>query len=354
MESQFALILPFFPAAIQELIVDRATTEIMINGGGKTVAVERNGELMVLSGVQMNPEQLQAGIENIARLCWNDLTPEYPLLDSRLPDGSRVAAIGPPNSPTGVTLTIRKFNRWFSTGDLMHLGTLPRQVFPHLAAAVGERKNILISGNTGSGKTALLKAFADHIPEQDRLLVIERPMELRLEQPNVVRLEATNGLPGRPDISVGQLVAAALRHRPDRILLGEIRPNDQSAWHLIEAIHTGHGGTLATLHAANAHGALMRLAMMAMAGKNLPVEFVMGEVAEAIQYVVHIERMPDRSRKITELVAVRGFDARTRKFQCEVLYDRREAKAFSAAAGISPSLPESSFPSNERSLCQHH
>jgi pilus assembly protein CpaF len=340
MESEFTLILPFFPEAIRNLITDRETTEIMLNDGGRTVVIERNGELEVLPGVHMNSDQLQAGIENIARLCWNDLTPEYPLLDSRLPDGSRVAAIGPPNSPNGVTLTIRKFNRWFSTDDLMNLGTLPPQVFACLQAAVVERKNVLVSGSTGSGKTATLKAFADHIPEQERLLVIERPTELRLWQPNTVRLEATNGLPGRPDVSVGQLVAAALRHRPDRIILGEIRPNDQSAWHLIEAINTGHGGTLATLHASNAYGALMRLAMMAMAGKTLPVEFVMGEVAEAIQYVVHIDRMPDRSRKITELLAVRGYDPQTRKFQCDVLYNRRGEKAFSAVAGVAPSHSE--------------
>lgn len=320
--SQFDLILPFFPLRIQELIADQETTEIMLNEGGRVVIVERQGELTVLPGVSMSPDQLQAGIENIARLCWNDLTPEYPLLDARLPDGSRIAAIGPPNSPNGVTLTIRKFNRWFSTDDLVTLGTLPPTVFSILREAVIERSNVMISGSTGSGKTATLKALADHIPDQERLVVIERPIELRLQQSNAVRLEATNGLPGRPDITVGQLVAAALRHRPDRIILGEIRPNDQSAYHLIEGINTGHGGTLATLHAGNAEGGLKRLGMMALAGRHLPLEFVMSEVAEAIQYVVHIDRQKDRSRKITELIAVEGYDPERRQFQTKSLYQR--------------------------------
>ena len=168
-------------------------------------------------------DRLQAAIERVARILGQDLTTQNPILNTRLPDGSRVAVVGAPSSINGPTLTIRKFNRWFTSDELIASGSLPEHVRDTVVSLIGERKNGIISGGTGSGKTTLMKALLDHVPLHERLVVIEQPAELKIAHPNAVRWEAVEAIPGQVAITPSQLLAAALRHRPDRIIMGEIR-----------------------------------------------------------------------------------------------------------------------------------
>ena len=240
----FDLILPFFPEAIQQLILEEHVSDICINGGSG-VYIERQGVMSEVEGLSMEREYLNAAIEQIARVLGQDINEQHPFLDTRLPNGARVAAVYPPCSPGGATLTIRKFNRWFTTDQLIECGTLPAEVREVVVGAILDFKNVLVSGGTGSGKTTTLNAFIAHVPATDRLVVIEKPMELNIEHDNVVRWEAVDALPGRTAVTVAQLVAASLRHRPDRIIVGEVR--DHSAYDMLQAIDTGHSGSISTV-----------------------------------------------------------------------------------------------------------
>jgi pilus assembly protein CpaF len=314
----FELILPFFPAPLQELILDRSVSDLCINGAG-AIFIERNGVMTRAQGISMVEEQLSAAIQQIARVLGKDITEQDPILDTRLPNGSRVAALFKPCSPAGVTVTIRKFNRWFSTTELMAMGSLPLSVCETVIAAILNRRNVLISGGTGSGKSTMLNAFVACIPDSDRLVVIEKPMELCITNPNAVRWEAVDPLPGRPEVTVAQLVAAALRHRPDRIIIGEVR--DHSAYDMLQAMNTGHSGSMTTTHADNASSALNRISALALsAHANLDHSFVRSQTADAIHYVLQVNRDQDGGRRVTELVKVLDYDALGNTFQVEHLY----------------------------------
>ena len=228
----FDLILPFFPEELRALLLDPSISDLMINGTSGVYA-DRGGsiEKIALTTPYTN-ERLQAAIERVARILGQDLTSQNPVLNTRLPDGSRVAVVGAPSSITGPTFTVRKFNRWFTSDELIQSGTLPEQVRDAVVRFIGERKNGLISGGTGSGKTTLMKALLDHIPLQERLIVIEQPAELKIAHPNAVRWEAVEAIPGQVAVTASQLVAAALRHRPDRIIMGEIR--DECGYDLLQ------------------------------------------------------------------------------------------------------------------------
>ena len=254
----YELILPFFPEELRELLLDPSISDLMINGTTGVFA-DRDGivEEIRLKQPYTN-ERLQAAIERVARILGQDLTGQNPILNTRLPDGSRVAVVGPPSSVYGPTLTVRKFNRWFTSDELIASGSLPAQVRDTVVRLIGGRKNGIIAGGTGSGKTTLMKALLDHVPMQERLIVIEQPAELKIAHPNAVRWEAVAAIPGQVAVTPSQLVAAALRHRPDRIIMGEIR--DECGYDLLQAMNTGHGGTLSTLHADSALDALDRLA----------------------------------------------------------------------------------------------
>jgi pilus assembly protein CpaF len=218
----FDLILPFFPDELRELLLDSSISDLMING---TTGVYADRDGMVQDIPLKMPyanDRLQAAIERVARLLGQDLTTQNPILNMRLPDGSRVAVVGPPSSINGPTLTIRKFNRWYTSDELIASGGMPKPVRDTVVAFIGERKNGIISGGTGSGKTTLMKAFLDHIPPDERLLIIEQPAELKVLHPNAVRWEAVDAIPGQVAVTPSELLAAALRHRPDRIIMGEI------------------------------------------------------------------------------------------------------------------------------------
>ena len=269
----FELILPFFPEELRALLLDPSISDLMINGTTGVYA-DRGGvvEHIPLETPYTN-ERLQAAIERVARILGQDLTSQNPILNTRLPDGSRVAVVGAPSSINGPTLTVRKFNRWFTSDELIASGSLPAHVRDTVVGLIDERKNGIISGGTGSGKTTLMKALLDHVPLHERLLVIEQPAELNIAHPNAVRWEAVEAIPGQVAITPSQLVAAALRHRPDRIIMGEIR--DECGYDLLQAMNTGHGGTLSTIHANSAWDALNRLSDLALSARpNLNHAFI--------------------------------------------------------------------------------
>ena len=314
----FELILPFFPHPLQELILDPGVADLCINGNAG-VFVERDGLMARAEGVSIGEEALSAAIQQIARVLGKDITEQDPILDTRLPNGSRVAALYKPCSPCGTTVTIRKFERWFTTEELIAGGSLPASVCDTVIEAILDRRNVLISGGTGSGKSTLLNAFAAHIPVTDRLVVIENPMELEINNPNAVRWEAVDPLPGRSEVTVAQLVAASLRHRPDRIIVGEVR--DHSAYDMLQAMNTGHSGSMTTTHADSATFALNRISALALsAHPNLDHTFVRSQTADAIHYVVQVNRHRDGLRRVTELVKVLEYDSQVHTFRVEHLY----------------------------------
>lgn len=321
----FELILPFFPASIQELLLDESISDLCINGD-RGVFVERNGAMQPVEAVVMHRENLNAAIEQIARVLGRDITEKDPLQDLRLPNGSRVAAVYHPCSPNGATVTIRKFNRWFTTAELAQAGMLPDFVRDALIEAILERRNVLISGGTGSGKTTMLNALVAQVPVSDRLIVIEKPIELQIAHTNVARWEAIDELPGRPAVTVAQLVTAALRHRPDRIIIGEVR--DHSAYDMLQAMNTGHSGSMTTTHADSALLALHRIADLALsAHPNLDHRFVRSQTAHALHFVLQVSRDRNGMRRVTEFVKVHGYDTARDVFEIDHLYRYQPSSA---------------------------
>ena len=315
----YDLILPFFPEELRALLLDPSISDLMINGTTGIYA-DKNGvvEHIPLSTPYTN-DRLQAAIERVARILGQDLTTQNPILNTRLPDGSRVAVVGAPSSIHGPTLTIRKFNRWYSSDELIASGSMPRSVRDLIIGFIANKKNGLISGGTGSGKTTALKACLDHIPLHERLIVIEQPAELKILHPNAARWEAVEAIPGQVAITPSELLAAALRHRPDRIIMGEIR--NECGYDLLQAMNTGHGGTLSTIHAKSAWDGLNRLSNLALSARpNLNHAFIRSETAEAIDFVLHCERDPSGRRHVRELIQVTGYSHADQQFQTEALY----------------------------------
>jgi pilus assembly protein CpaF len=301
----FEIILPFL-RPIAHLIEDPAITEIMVNGSGR-IFVERAGRLEPVAGVAVREQNLRVAVRNLARALGDDISEEQPLLDSRLPDGSRVAAALPPVSLGGTTLTIRKFRtRRFTLEELVRIGTLTARQLEVLGEAIESRSNILISGGTGTGKTTLLNALTSFLPAEDRLVLIEDTAELQLDTPNLVRFEARREQPGLPAVTIRALLRTTLRHRPDRILVGEVRGGE--AFDLLQAMNTGHSGTLSTIHASSAELALRRLATCVLqCGVDWPYGAIRHGIGECRQVLVHLERR-HADRLVTELVRVEAYD----------------------------------------------
>jgi pilus assembly protein CpaF len=301
----FEMILPFLKP-IEHLILDESISEVMVNGPDH-VFIEKQGFLQQVPGVSLGERSLMVAVKNIARRLGDDISESKPILDSRLPDGSRVAAVIPPCSLAGVTLTIRKFNtRHFEMEDLIREGTLDRSLANHLEDYVLARKNILISGGTGTGKTTLLSILGKFIPQEDRVLVIEDTAEIRLPQENLVRFEARREQSGLPAVAIRDLLKAALRHRPDRIVLGEIRSGE--AFDLLQLLNTGHSGTLSTIHANSAAQGLARFTSCVLqSGVELPYRAIKTNIADSLNVVIHVERRPGR-RYISEVLLVNSYD----------------------------------------------
>ena len=301
----FEMILPFLKP-IEHLILDDSISEVMVNGPDQ-VFIEKAGFLQQVKGVSLGEKSLMVAVKNIARRLGDDISESKPILDSRLPDGSRVAAVIPPCSLRGVTLTIRKFNtRHFEMQDLINAGTLDRPLANRLEDYVLTRKNILISGGTGSGKTTLLNILGKFIPEDERLLLIEDTAEIQMAQPNLVRFEARQEQNGIPAVAIRDLLKAALRHRPDRIILGEIRGGE--AFDLLQLLNTGHSGTLSTIHANSARQGLARFTSCVLqSGVDLPYRAIKTNIGDSLNVVIQIERRPGR-RFISEVLEINGYD----------------------------------------------
>jgi pilus assembly protein CpaF len=311
----FETILPFL-RPIEHLILDDSISEIMINGADN-IFVERAGTLQAVPGLSLTEKSLMIAVKNIARRLGDNICEDKPILDSRLPDGSRVAAVIPPCSIHGVTLTIRKFNsRHFSMEDLVACGSLNRELASQLKGYVEERQNILISGGTGTGKTTLLNALGRFIPDTDRILLIEDTSEIQLDKPNLVRFEARQAQPGLSAVTIRDLLKASLRHRPDRIILGEIRGGE--AFDLLQLLNTGHSGTLSTVHASSAQQAISRFTSCVLqSGIELPYRAIKSNIADSLNVIVQLERRPGR-RFVSEVRELTAYDPATDSFPCNV------------------------------------
>jgi len=315
------VILPFL-RPIEELIRDPEISDILVNGGSR-VFVERNGSLRAVPEAVISEKSLQVAIRNIARVLGDDISEEKPLLDARLPDGSRVAAVFPPCSVTGATLAIRKFHsKRYTADELVRTETLTLGLLNTLREAVERRRNILISGGTGAGKTTLLNALAGFIPATDRIVLIEDTSELQLAAANLVRLEARREQPGAPAVTMGDLLRTTLRLRPDRILLGEVRGGE--AFDLLQALNTGHAGSLSTIHASSAQEALSRFTSCVLqSGVQLPYAAIRSNIAQGLDVVVQITREGGR-RLVSEALAVKRYVLGEDRYDFEKLFERGE------------------------------
>jgi pilus assembly protein CpaF len=318
--DNFELIRPFL-RPIEQSLADPTVTEIMVNGSGR-VFIERRGTMFLLDGVAIQQKTLEVACKNIARLLGQEVSAEKPILDARLPDGSRVAVVFPPCSLGGITMTVRKFpQRIFTTDDLIESKSLTFEAAEILIAAINDRHNILISGGTGTGKTTVLNALAAHISDEQRIVIIEDTAEIKLEKPNLVRFEARRELPELKEVSMRDLLKASLRHRPDRILLGEVRGGE--AFDLLQALNTGHDGTLSTIHANSTKMALKRFATCVLQSDvELPYNAIRESIADSLHILVQVERTVTGLRTVQAITAVRNYDSQLETYELETLYER--------------------------------
>jgi pilus assembly protein CpaF len=313
------VILPFI-RPLEPLLNDPEVTDILVNGPAN-VYMEKAGILRECPGIEMSERSLQVAVRNIARALNDDVGPDRPVLDARLPDGSRVAAVLAPCSLNGTILAIRKFqSQRYTLNELIRIGMLSITVADRLRQSIDARENILIAGGTGSGKTTLLTALACLIGADERIVVIEDTAEIQIQARNLVRLEARREQPPVPAVTVRDLVKASLRLRPDRILVGEVRGGE--AFDLLQALNTGHAGTLSTLHANSAEQAISRFTTcVLMSGIELPYRAIRSNIAEALNLIIHVERRAGH-RHVSEVAAIRGYDATLDRYELDRIYER--------------------------------
>jgi pilus assembly protein CpaF len=289
---------------LEELLADPAVEEVLVNGPDR-VYVERQGKLARAAVAFADEEELRNAIERILAPLGRRVDELSPMADARLPDGSRVNVVIPPLAVDGPALSIRRFGaRRPGARELVELGTLTEPQRAQLEAAVASRRSVLISGGTGAGKTTLLNALSGYVGEAERVVTIEDAAELRLQRPHVVRLESRPaGVERRGEVTVRDLLRNALRMRPDRIVIGEVRGPE--ALDLLTALNTGHDGALSTVHASSPLDALSRLETLAlMAGSGLPHAAIAEQVRRGIDLVVHLERSADGARRVREIAPV--------------------------------------------------
>lgn len=305
-EQIAAEILGFGP--LQPLLEDETITEIMVNGS-KNIYIERKGKLHRVPVTFENNDHVLRIIDRIVAPLGRRIDEASPYVDARLPDGSRVNAVISPISLVGPVLTIRKFSRNPITVDqLVQFGSITQEALQFLKACVESRLNIVISGGTGSGKTTFLNIISGFIPNDERIVTIENAAELQLRQEHVVTLESRPAnIEGRGEVTIRALVINALRMRPDRIIVGEIR--DEAALDMLQAMNTGHDGSMTTLHSNGPRDTMSRLETMTlMAGMDLPSRAIREQVSSAIDVVVHQERMRDGTRKVVNITEVSGME----------------------------------------------
>ena len=305
-EAIVAEILGFGP--LEPLLADDTITEIMVNGP-KNVYIERAGNIFRSNVTFEDEDHVLRVLDRIVAPLGRRIDESSPTVDARLPDGSRVNAVIRPIALCGPTITIRKFSRRpFTVEDLIRFGTITPEIAEFLRACVIARLNIIVSGGTGSGKTTFLNVLSGFIPNDERIVTIENAAELQLRQEHVVSLESRPAnIEGRGEISIRDLVVNSLRMRPDRIVVGECRSGE--ALDMLQAMNTGHDGSLTTVHSNSPRDTLSRVEVMVlMAGMDLPVRAVREQVASAVDLIVHQERMRDGTRKIVKITEVQGME----------------------------------------------
>jgi pilus assembly protein CpaF len=294
---------------LERLLGDDTITEIMVNGP-HDIWIERQGRLYPTSVKFSDDSHLRRIINKMAAQVGRRIDESSPMVDARLPDGSRINAIIAPLSLSGPLLTIRKFSRKrLDLDDMIRLGTLSRETVEFMQRCMRAQLNVLISGGTGSGKTTLLNALSTAIPDTERIVTIEEAAELRLNQHHVLRLEARpKNIEGEGEVPIRSLVRNSLRMRPDRIIVGEVRGAE--ALDMLQAMNTGHDGSLSTVHANSPRDALARVeTMVLMAGYELPVRAIRNQVSSALDMLIHLERLEDGSRKVTSITEVQRMES---------------------------------------------
>lgn len=330
-----------FLEPIRVHLEDESVSEVMINGPDQ-VYVERRGKLTKTDTRFPSTEALLSALRNIAQFVGRPFDEQHPILEGHLPDGSRVEALLPPVAPDGPSVAIRRFSKnRLTMGRLIEVGALPQDAAQLLKALVHCQQNIIVSGGTGTGKTSLLNALSAFIPDGDRIVVIEDARELQLQHDHVVHLESRAPDPrGQGAVSIRDLFRASLRLRPDRIVIGEIRGGE--ALDLIQAMTSGHGGCLSTVHASYPRDAMSRLETMAlMADVELPLLALRSQLGSGIDIVVQVTRLKDGSRKVSHISEVRGTNEKG-EFLLVHLFEGRYAQE-----GVYRLLPTGALPRSE-------
>jgi pilus assembly protein CpaF len=306
---------------LQRLLDDPTVTEIMVNGPDM-VYVEKKGKLTRSDARFASEEHLRRVIERIVSRVGRRIDESSPLVDARLADGSRVNAVIAPIAFSGSSLTIRKFSKDpFKVDDLIGFGTMTPEMAELLQACVEARLNIIVSGGTGTGKTTLLNVLSSFIPEGERIVTIEDAVELQLQQDHIVRLESRPpNIEGKGEIGIRELVRNSLRMRPDRIVVGEVRGGE--SLDMLQAMNTGHDGSLSTVHANTPRDAIARLeTLVLMAGMDLPLRAIREQIASAVDVIVQLSRMRDGSRRVTAVTEVQGMEGQTVTLQDAFVFD---------------------------------
>jgi pilus assembly protein CpaF len=311
-----------FLAPVRPYLDDASVSEIMINGP-EQIYIERKGQLELVPAKFASREALLSALRNLSQYVGKYVDETHPILEGRLPDGSRVEALIPPVAPDGPHVAIRRFFKEALTVErLVQFGSLTGLAAAALQVMVISKLNIMVAGGTGSGKTSMLNALSGFIPDGERVVVIEDSREVQFQKPHVVQLEARPPDPkGKGAVSIRDLFRATLRMRPDRVVVGEIRGGE--ALDIVQAMTSGHGGCMGTLHATHPRDTLTRLETMCMMSDiDMPLQAMRQQIGSGVQLVVQVSRLQDGSRKVTHITEVKGFDTEAQRYRVQDIFVR--------------------------------
>lgn len=334
---------------LQELLDDDSVTEIMVNGT-EGIFIEQNGRLRLWEKRFVSKERLEDIAQQIVAQCNRIVNESVPIVDARLENGARVNIVMPPVALNGPVITIRRFpDQPIRMQQLIRWGTVTEEVTEFLRKLVCAGYNIFISGGTGSGKTTFLNALSDYIPKDERIITIEDNAELQIQGvQNLVRMESRNAnAEGEKEITIRDLIKSSLRMRPDRIVIGEVRGSE--AIDLLQALNTGHDGSLSTGHANSPADMLARLETMILMGMEIPLAAVRRQIASGIDLIIHLGRIRDRSRKVLQILEVLGYDSGSGEIRTQLLYEYEE-EGMDECGNVTGTLAKKGFLQNRLKL----